>query len=362
MNRIITLNRSSVRIAAGLVRWHISRYLLRRDFPLLATFQLTNKCNFDCRMCNIKNNPRQDTLPLEDFKRIIDDLAEMGTVFVSLSGGEPLLIKNILDYVIYAKSKIPFVNLVTNGYLLSEDTAVGIAKSGLDSLSVSIDALGVKHDAIRGAVGAFDRAIGAIKLVKKHSPATGITVNTVISPWNLDDILALAELVASMGVLQKLQPVYVHPEFNGQAANYQAPKAQEIDISKVKAVIAGLLKKKSVSNSAYFLNCIPDFFAGEFKKDIFEQDCIYPSFCAEFTQDGLMYPCIVGKDWTGGYDVREGLKKVFSSRQYRDEVSRLTKCRLCRKNFSVCYVETRLTLPLTNFVRYNFNFWKQGLI
>ena len=353
MNKIININKSTLRIVAGLVRWHISRYLLRRDFPLLATFQLTNKCNFDCRMCNIKNNPRQDTLPLEDFRRIIDDLADMGTVFVSLSGGEPLLIKNILDYVTYAKSKIPFVNLVTNGYLLSVEIARGMAKSGLDSLSVSIDALKVKHDAIRGVPGAFERAISAIKSVKNNSPATGITVNTVISPWNLDDIPVLAELVASMEVLQKFQPVYEHPEFNAQTASYQAPKAQEIDIAKVKAVIAGLLKRKSVSNSAYFLNCIPDFFAGEFKKDIFERDCIYPSFCVEFTQDGLMYPCIVGKDWTGGYDVKEGLKKAYESRQYRDEVSHLLKCRLCRKNFSVCYVETRLALPVTNFLRYN---------
>ena len=358
MNKIINLNKSTLRIAAGLLRWHISRYLFGRDFPLLATFQLTNKCNFNCRMCNIRNNPRQDTLPFEPFKRIIDDLADMGTAFVSLSGGEPLLIRNILDYVIYAKSKIPFVNLVTNGYLLTEETAVGIAKSGLDSLSVSIDALGAKHDAIRGVVGAFDRAIGAIRLVKKYSSATGITVNTVISPWNLDDILALTELVASMGVRQKFQPVYVHPEFNGQAANYQAPKTQEIDISKVKAVIAGLLKKKSVSNSAYFLNCIPDFFSGAFKKDIFVRDCHFGSFCCEFTQDGLIYPCIVGKGWLDGYDIGGGPKKVFNSRKYRDDVSRLKKCRLCRKNFSICYVETRLTLPVTNFLRYNFDFSK----
>lgn len=353
MNKIIDINKSVFKIAAGLIKWHISRYIFGKDFPLMATFQLTNKCNFNCRMCNIKNNPRQETLPLENFRATIEQLSKMGTLYVTLSGGEPLLIKNILDYVSDAKSKIPVVNLVTNGYLMTEEIARGLARARLDSLSVSIDALEESHDAIRGMCGAFNRALGAIDLVKQHAPQTAITVNTVISLWNLEDIPALVELTAKLGLRHKFQPVYAHPDFVGQSAQYNVEKTGEIDIAKVKALVNLLKSKNNVANSAYFLDCLPDYFTKAYTKAIFNQDCIYPSFCCEFLQDGLMYPCIVGKNWSAGFDLKPGIRAVLDSSQWRSDAKVLKSCRLCRQNFSVCYVETRLSLPITRFLRYN---------
>lgn len=354
MHKIIALSKNYPVFLFGIIKWHISRYILGRDFPLIATFQLTNRCNFNCRMCNIKNNPRQDTLALPLFKKIIDELYSMGTIYATLSGGEPLLIKDILDYLAYAKSKICSVNLVTNGYLVSEEFAKRLEEIELDSISISLDALGENNDSIRGMPGAFAKTLQGIKLLQKYSPGVKITVNTVISRQNLDELKELADLTERMGVLHKFQPVYKHPDFDGPHKDNRDLSIRSAgDIEKLRSAIAYLKKKRNVSNSRYFLSCIPDYFLSDYRRDVFNQDCIYPSFACEFREDGRLYPCIVGKGWEGGYPVEKGIKEIFWSRQYRREARSLRKCRLCRENFSVCYLESRISLPLANFIKFN---------
>lgn len=305
-------------------------------------------------MCNIKHNPQQDTLPLDNFKKLIDELSDMGCIYVSLSGGEPLLIKDILSYVSYARAKLAFVNLVTNGYLVSEEFAKDIEIIKLDSISISIDALGKNNDRIRGMEGAFDKAISGIKILKAYAPSVRIVVNTVISRRNLEDITELVDLTEGLGVWHKFQPVYKHPAFNHQSVDYDALAIKDIDIDMLNSVIGYLKKKKNVSNSSYFLSCIPDYFLSDYQKSIFNEDCIFSRFCCEFREDAKMYPCIVGKRWDNGYDLSRGIKEPFFSSAYRNEVENLRKCRLCRENFSICYIEPRLTLPLTNLLRYGF--------
>lgn len=334
------------------MRWHTGYYVFHKTFPLIATFQLTNRCNFNCCICNIKNNPQQNTLPFQAFKNIIDDLSEMGCVYVSLSGGEPLLIEDISNYVSYGKLKIPFVNLVTNAYLLSEKFAKDIEVMKLDSISISIDALGKNNDRIRGMEGAFARAISGIKMLKEYAPNVRIVVNTVISGENLKDIIELVDLTEQLGAWHKFQPVYKHPAFNHQSIDYDALAIKDIDIARLKSVIDYLKKKKNVSNSSYFLSCIPDYFLSDYRKSIFNQDCVFPMFGCEFREDTRMYPCIVGKRWDNGYDVSSGIKRAFFSKPYRKDVENLRKCRLCRENFSICYIEPRLTLPFTNLLKY----------
>ena len=65
-------------------------------YPLSATLELTNRCNFNCVHCYI-NQPANDQvakqreLTTDQVKKIIDDMAEVGVLFLTLTGGEPLL-------------------------------------------------------------------------------------------------------------------------------------------------------------------------------------------------------------------------------------------------------------------------------
>ena len=64
----------------------------------------------------------------------------------------------------YAKQKIPFVHVVTNGSLLTEEVIAKLAATGVDEISVSIDGLEETHDRIRGEHGAFTKTVATIKI------------------------------------------------------------------------------------------------------------------------------------------------------------------------------------------------------
>lgn len=117
------------------------------DFPLVLNIEPTNACNLRCSFC-----PREETarrhgisfLSLETFKRLIDEALEYGPlIMLNLhKDGEPLLHKRLPEMVSYAKKKkvAETIHLNTNGILL--DTRIGrqLLESGIDDITISVDA------------------------------------------------------------------------------------------------------------------------------------------------------------------------------------------------------------------------------
>lgn len=352
MSGIINIKNGALRILGNTARWHLSYYLAGRSFPLAATFQLTNRCNLRCRMCNIPNNPRQGLLGLEPFKKIVSDLSGMGCCFASLSGGEVLTISNFFEYLMSAKERLPSVNFVTNGLLLDEGAAKEAARTRVDSVSISLDGLEETHEKIRNMKGAFNKTVAAIENMKRYAPQVRIVVNTVIAPWNIDELKDLADFVARMGVAQKFQPLNAHPSFEGQAGPYDIEKERRFDSEKVVDLVSFLLAEKHVANSRYFLRSIPAYLAGTIGAGLFDEACRLPRFFCEFREDGKMYPCLGGTSWTNGFPVDDGVGRVFRSAEYRAVSKKLEGCRGCKKSYSVCYIEPRVSFPVTNMIRY----------
>ena len=340
-------------ILSRVIKWHFNHYILRKDSPLIAAFQLTNLCNFKCRMCNIWQNPKKSTISLSLFKKYIDDLSKMGCCYVTLSGGEPLVIKDIEEYISYAKKKIPFVNLTTNGYLLNDRMAFKLGKLKLDSLSISIDSIADKQDKIRGAIGSYNTCIRAINNLKKYAPKTQIIINTVISPWNIDNLPKLVDLVEKMGIYHKFQPINRHPIYDNQKIKESKWEVTPEFIDKLNILIKQLKKKKNVLNSKYFLSNIPNYFLNKLSGGLFDRDCNLGSFYCDIRENNEIYPCLNGLFAKGGLSIREGLMEIYKSKEYKKLQGGLRKCRYCQKDFQICHLEPRVIFPLTNFIKYS---------
>ncbi|MBI1911582.1 MAG: radical SAM protein [Deltaproteobacteria bacterium] len=352
MSRIISFKRGKARLLYKSAYWHLSHYLVGRDFPLAATFQLTNKCNLRCIMCNIPNNPNQGVLPLNVFSLIVRELSSLGCCFVSLSGGEVLTIQNFFEYLNFAKANIPSVNMVTNGILLEAEAAKEIGKTCVDSVSVSLDGMETTHERIRNLKGAFSKTVNAIENLKRFAHEVKVVVNTVITPWNIDELYELTNFVERLGVTHKFQPLNEHPFFDGQTRQYSIEKEKKFVRAEIEELICFLLRKKNVANSPYFLKSIPDYFSNSNTHGLFNERCLLPKFFCEFREDGKMYPCLGGTGWKGGYPVEQGIKNIYYSNEYRDDIKRLEDCRFCQKSYSVCYIEPRVTFPISSFLKY----------
>lgn len=141
--------------------------------------------------------PLPDELTTEEALNICDQIAELGLRWVTLSGGEPLTRKDINMIVKQLHDKGVMVNMITNGWLLTEDMVVKLKESGISTVAISIDGTEKIHDKIRKPK-AFDHARKAFQLLKQYGIRTGAV--TTLSKQNIDSLNELKEDLIEMGV------------------------------------------------------------------------------------------------------------------------------------------------------------------
>lgn len=170
------------------------------DRPLVVSFELTHSCTADCRHCDkggIKPDP-PGLLRAEDYGRL---RAAMKPLAVQLSGGEPLLRKDIEEIVRAVKepSGLPYTILVTNGRLLTEDKYLSLRELGVDQFSISLDFPDERHDEFRRSPGLFAHLQKLVPTLARHG-FNDVVLNTAITRGNLPALRAIYEKAREWGV------------------------------------------------------------------------------------------------------------------------------------------------------------------
>lgn len=184
----------------GLLWWRNRRMTWwRLPPPMAVLWDLTSSCNLRCRHCVVSAGPScHDELSNEDCRRLIDEMSTFGVNQLILSGGEPMLRPDFFDIARYAASKGLSLQVATNGTLIDEGAAKELSRIGACA-QVSLDAsIPEIHDDFRQVSGSWDRTVQGIRqLVKEKVP---ITLASVVTSCNVDDIPQLYELAADLGV------------------------------------------------------------------------------------------------------------------------------------------------------------------
>jgi radical SAM protein with 4Fe4S-binding SPASM domain len=163
-----------------------------------ALLELTNNCNLWCRHCYITHRPAKGELTLDEIKPILDQLAELGTLFLTLTGGEALFRKDFFDIAEYARQKAFSLGLFTNGTLITPSIADRLKKLALERAEISI--LGAKaatHDAITQVEGSFEKAIEGARLLIDRG--INVQLKTTWMKLNIDESEEIRDLVDSIG-------------------------------------------------------------------------------------------------------------------------------------------------------------------
>ena len=165
-----------------------------RPFGLLA--ELTYSCPLACPYCSNPLNlaDYRDELTTAEWQRVLTEAQELGVLQLHLSGGEPLLRRDVVEIVNSANELGLYTNLITSALGLSRRRAEQLRAAGLDHVQISIQAdEPAVSDRIAGTPS-FERKIEAARVVKEL--AWPLTVNVVLHRQNIDrvaDILRLAE-------------------------------------------------------------------------------------------------------------------------------------------------------------------------
>ncbi len=161
--------------------------------PEIVSWNTTQRCNLRCAHCYLAaGQPAAAELSLEEGRRLIDQLAAAGTRMLILTGGEPLLRRDIERLAAHAAARGLLCVLGTNGMLLTRRRARRLKEAGVAGVGISLDSLGPeKHDAFRGVPGAWGGAVRGIRVcVAEGVP---VLIQMTVLPWNYDEVEALID-------------------------------------------------------------------------------------------------------------------------------------------------------------------------
>ena len=186
----------------------------------------TRSCNLHCAHCYTDSfdRPYPDELTTAEAIAMVDDLADLGSPVLLISGGEPLRRHDLFEVAAHARARGMRVVLSTNGTLITNRIAARLAEVGVSYVGISIDGRPVTHDRFRGMHGAFDASMAAIA----HCQARGINVGLrfTLTRANIGDLPWLFDLMVERDV-HRLCVYHLAPTGRGARLKGFAPSAEE---------------------------------------------------------------------------------------------------------------------------------------
>jgi radical SAM protein len=187
-------------------RAHDAR-MVTADFdqaPFTIAWEVTRACAFVCRHCRAEAQPRRhpDELTSEEALRLIDQIKEIGDPILVITGGDPMMRRDLYDILAYAVEKGLRTSLTpTTTRLASAKALARVKDAGVRRVALSIDGpTPESHDAFRGFSGSFEIA----KRIAKDIVSVGLSlqINTTVSRYNLELLEEMTQMVADMAAVQ----------------------------------------------------------------------------------------------------------------------------------------------------------------
>jgi pyrroloquinoline quinone biosynthesis protein E len=296
-----------------------------RPYTLIA--ELTYRCPLGCGYCS---NPLElsgeGELATADWERVLGQAAALGVLQVNLTGGEPLVRRDLEALVAAARGRELYVNLITSGIPADAERLSRLAAAGLDSLQLSVQ--DVDPHGATWIAGRADEAAKRATAAAVRALGMPLTVNVVLHRGNIGRVPELVALAEELGAI-RLE--LANTQFLGWAlANRDAllPSAAEIERARLDAAAA----RARLRGRMEVLFVRPDYYADR------------PRACMDgwaqryilVTPDGLALPChqaraIAGLAWENVRD--RPLADIWNDgpgfRAFRGDAWMPEPCRTC---------------------------------
>ncbi|MDG5816609.1 TIGR04133 family radical SAM/SPASM protein [Chitinispirillales bacterium ANBcel5] len=179
-------------------RAHELRYLF---------WECTLKCNLSCLHCgsDCSSDNTISDMPLEDFLAVLDSIKKThdpSRIIVAITGGEPLMRKDLAIAGQEIRKRGFRWGIVTNGYLMNKDRFDELLGAGLVSMAISLDGFKEDHDWFRGKKDSYNRAIETIKYAVKAEGKKRIIFDivTCVNQRNIGNLEGIKKLLVKLGV------------------------------------------------------------------------------------------------------------------------------------------------------------------
>jgi len=240
----------TLRLAGRAIGHKLTRYPL-----VLATIEVTKRCNAKCPFCSYwQESPRTE---LEDYAPIVRHFRPLA---ITISGGEPLLRRDLAEVIrkIRAADRAVYISMVTNGWLLTEEKARGLREAGLNQLSISLDYAGARHDEARVLPGLYAKILALLPGLARIG-FEAVSLNVVIKNDNIDDVLKVVELAREHGVKAGVSS---YCELKNNVGELHV---EPENMAKLEDLIQNLKiykrKYRTITSSEYYLDHVAEYFS-----------------------------------------------------------------------------------------------------
>jgi len=339
----------TIRIASSILAPIVDNRFV--PYPWMMVLVVTRRCNAKCQMCNIWQEKNPSELSLKDLEIILtrNDLSFIR--FLTLTGGEPTLRKDlpqIFKISIENLRNLEEVHLATSG--LNTQRTINYIHKMMGILSthenkiyrftvqISLDGIEKIHDTIRGIPGFYQKTLstinGLIKL-KKNYPLLHIRLSSVLMRQNTAYAKQIHEFAREKGLEIHFSPVVFSDSYYSNLINQ--PLLYESNMDGTSSFFANLHKSDHSSLRFYYEDAANMLLGNERKRR-----CMMGFFAFVLEHDGNVYPCLNCENNSFGNLLIDSFDKIwFNKKSLVRERLRSDCCPNCT---SMCY-----TLPVNIF-------------
>jgi AdoMet-dependent heme synthase len=185
---------------------------LKLNVPLSVHLDLTYRCNERCIHCYLDHDDHGEMTTAE-IKDLLDQMADAGVFYLTLSGGEILMRRDFFEIVEHARARTFCIKLKTNGVLIREKEAERLRALGVESVQISVYSHRPEvHDAITKMPGSFRQSIEAVRFLRKQG--LHVTMANVLMVQNAQDYPGVKALAAEFGASFTMDPT-ITPKMDG---------------------------------------------------------------------------------------------------------------------------------------------------
>jgi len=272
--------------------------------PLSVHLDLTYRCNERCVHCYLERGAGSE-MPAAEVKGLLDQLAEAGVFFLTLSGGEPFLRPDLFEILGHARNLSFCVWLKTNASLIAAGEADRIAALGINEVHVSIYSRHPElHDRMTQVPGSWERSLNAIRLLR--SRGQNVIIVHIATRLNADDHPAVQALANELGAGFRIDAT-ITPKLDGDRSTLalNVPHAELVRIM-TSPGYAGNAEQYCVPSEA------PDAAA------LNEPLCSAGHTHCYIAPDGGVFPCVQLPVWCGSVGRQRFIEIWRDSPQMKD--------------------------------------------
>ena len=173
----------------------IVKALASTKHPILVHIIPMRRCNLACTYCN-EFDDVSTPVPIDEMKRRLDLLADMGTSIITISGGEPLLHADIDEVIRHIRRRGIIAGMITNGFFLNQERIERLNRAGLEHLQISIDNV-TPDEVSKKSLKTLD---GRLEMLAQHA-VFQVNINSVLGSGvkNPEDALQIAHRAVDLG-------------------------------------------------------------------------------------------------------------------------------------------------------------------